>query len=185
MAGDDTITRTIHDVSQAAWFGGALMGAISIPATRRAAGDAQQGIRIADEAWTAWQPVSTTAIATHLIAGAGMTWANKGRLTAQAGAKRTTALKTGLTLAAMATDAWARRLGSALSDEVDRDTAGTAQPRPEADERADATRKRLRLAQWATVALTGAVVALGARMGEQQRPRNLVRGLTDRLGLAA
>lgn len=185
MAGDATLTRTIHDVTQAAWFGGALMGAVSIPATRRAVSDARQGVRVADEAWTAWQPISTTAIATHLVAGAGMTWANKGRLAAEAGAKRTTLLKTGLTFAAMATDAWSRRLGSALSDEAEQLPAGTAQPRTGSDERSDATRKRLRLAQWSTVALTGAVIALGARMGEQQRPRTLARGIAARLGLAA
>lgn len=185
MAGDTTLTRTVHDVTQAAWFGGALMGAVSIPATRRAAGDARQGVRIADEAWTAWQPISTTAIATHLLAGAGMTWANKGRLLSEAGAKRTTLLKTGLTVAAMATDTWARRLGAELSDDVERTADGPAQPRPEADERIDETRKRLRLAQWATVALTGAVIAVSARMGEQQRPRNLARGIADRFGLGA
>lgn len=185
MAGDNTLTRSIHDVTQAAWFGGALMGAVSIPATRRAVGDARQGVRVADEAWTAWQPISTTAIATHLVAGLGMTWANKGRLAAEAGATRTTLLKTGLTLAAVGTDAWARRLGADLSDEVEALPAGTAQPRTSADERSDATRKRLRVAQWATVALTGAVIALGARMGEQQRPRTLVRGVAERLGLAA
>lgn len=185
MASDSTFARTIHDVTQAAWFGGALMGAISIPATQRAAGDARQGIRIAEEAWTAWQPVSTTAIASHVLAGAGLTWGNKGRLAGQRGAPRTTALKTGLTVAAVATDRWARRLGAALSDDVEMATSGTAQPRPEADERRDATWRRLRLAQWATVALTGAIVAVGARMGEQQRPRNLARGIADRLRLAA
>lgn len=185
MAGDATITRTIHDVTQAAWFGGALMGAVSIPATRRAVDDERQGVRVADEAWTAWQPISTTAIATHLVAGLGMSWANKARLAAETGAMRTTALKTGLTLAAVATDAWSRRLGAELSDGTGALPTGSATARPEEATRRDATRKRLRMAQWTTVALTGAVIALGARMGEQQRPRSLARGIADRLGLAA
>lgn len=185
MAGDTTLIRTIHDVTQAAWFGGALMGAVAIPAAGRAVADERQGIRVAEEAWTAWQPISTTAIAAHLVAGAGMTWANKGRLAGQSGATRTTLVKTGLTLAAVATDAWSRRLGAALSDGVQASPGGTAQPRPERDERNDATRWRLRVAQWATVALTGAVIAVGARMGEQQRPRSLARGVAERLGLAA
>lgn len=185
MAGDNTLTRTIHDVTQAAWFGGALMGAVSIPAARRAVADERRGVQVADEAWMAWQPISTTAIATHLIAGLGLTWANKGRLAAEAGAKRTTLAKTGLTFAAMATDAWSRRLGAELSDEVDALPSGPATARPEYAERTDATRRRLRIAQWSTVALTGAVIAVGARMGEQQRPRSLARGIADRLGLAA
>lgn len=185
MAGDNTLIRTVHDLTQAAWFGGALMGAVSIPAARRAAGDDRRGIRVAEEAWTAWQPISTTAIATHLIAGAGMSWANKARLTTQGGATATTLVKTGLTVAAVASDVWARRLGAELSHATDDRPGGTAQPRPESDERTDTTRARLRLAQWATVALTGAVIASGARMGEQQRPRSLVRGLADRLGRAA
>lgn len=185
MAGDNTPIRTVHDLTQAAWFGGALMGAVSIPAARRAAGDDRRGMRIAEEAWMAWQPISTTAIAAHLIAGAGMSWANKGRLAAQAGATTTTLVKTGLTFAAVATDVWARRLGAELSDATDDRPGGTAQPRPESDERNDTTQRRLRVAQWATVALTGAVIAVGARMGEQQRPRSLARGLADRLGIAA
>jgi hypothetical protein len=41
--------------------------------------------------------------------------------------------------------------------------------------------RQLRLLQWVIPALTGAVLVLNARMGEQQRPTQATRGLLGRL----
>ena len=38
------------------------------------------------------------------------------------------------------------------------------------------TQRQLRLLQWAIPALTGAVLVLNARMGEQQRPAQVTKG---------
>lgn len=206
MAGDNTLIRSIHDLTQAAWFGGALMGAVAIDEAAATMPDAQSQVRASDAAWTTWQPISTAAIGAHLVTGLGMTYANKGRLAAQSGALRTTAIRTGLTLAAVAAEGCARRLGAKISqhepgaatDTPDTTTVGTtdtpgtttvgADDAPDTDSGSDdrdAMRRKLKAAQWSVVGLTGAVIALGARMGEQQRPRTLVRGVAERLGLAA
>lgn len=184
MAGDNTLVRSIHDLTQAAWFGGALMGAIAIDAAAKTMPDEAARVDAANAAWTAWQPVSTAAIATHLLAGLGMTYANKGRLAAQPGALRTTMVKTGLTFAAVALDAYARRLGAEVSEHEPVTSAeDPTAPAPVSDHRGS-LRRKLKAAQWGVVGLTGAVIVVGAQMGEQQRPRTLVRGIADRLGLA-
>lgn len=166
---DNTYLRVVHDLTQAAWFGGALMGAVSIDAAASAAD--RNATHIADAAWSSWHPISTTAIATHLVAGLGLTYANKGRIAAQREAATVTAIKTGLTLAAVGMEAYTRRLGRELSDQTD-DGSSTERSQRE---------RALRRSQWALVALTGAVIAVGARMGEQQRPTQLVSGIADRL----
>ena len=41
-------------------------------------------------------------------------------------------------------------------------------------------KQRLAILQWAVPALTGALVVLNAKMGEQQRPQNVVQGVVER-----
>jgi hypothetical protein len=43
--------------------------------------------------------------------------------------------------------------------------------------------RQLKVLQWVIPALTGAVLVLNARMGEQQRPAQVSGGLRDRLWL--
>lgn len=165
---DNTFVRSVHDLSQAAWFGGALMGAVAIEAAARAAPDPTA---VADAAWSTWHPVSNSAIVAHLVAGLGLTWANKGRIAGQRNAATVTAAKTGITLAALGVEAHSRRLGRELSETADEGSDVERQEREQA----------LRRSQWALVALTGAVIAIGARMGEQQRPSQFAAGIADRL----
>jgi hypothetical protein len=49
------------------------------------------------------------------------------------------------------------------------------------DEPVEAEVRRLRVLQWSVPALTGALVAMDAFMGEQQRPGQVVRGTLERL----
>ena len=44
----------------------------------------------------------------------------------------------------------------------------------------DGVKRRLALLQWVVPALTGTLVVLNARMGEQQRPQNVVQGVVER-----
>jgi hypothetical protein len=173
----DTALRVVHDLTQSLWLGGATMGAISIDAAASTAPDRTARIAGVDRAWRRWHKVSTPAIAAHLAAGLGLTIANKGRLVAQAGGSRTTALRTALTGVALASEVAARRTGARIGEQAER---------PEVDE--DALRslqRRLKVAQWATVVSTATMIGVGSRMSEQQRPRELVRGIASRLGIAA
>lgn len=181
---DDTVIRTVHDLTQAAWFGGALMGAVGVEAASRAVPDRRWRVGIADAAWSAWQPVSTTAIAAHLLAGMAMTYENKARLSSESGALKVTVAKTAVTIGAVAADAYARRLGAEVSRHADAAVSAT-EATASADEATETAQRRLRWAQWAVVGLTGAMIAIGARMGEQQRPTQLARGIAERFGLAS
>ena len=44
-----------------------------------------------------------------------------------------------------------------------------------------AAQRQLRLLQWAVPALTGALVVVSAQAGEEQRPSNVLDGLTSRI----
>ena len=65
--------------------------------------------------------------------------------------------------------AYARKLGEQIeqSDRAD-------------DREVVETRERLSTIQWAVPALTGAMLAIGARMGEQQRPTAVAEGVSRR-----
>jgi hypothetical protein len=48
-----------------------------------------------------------------------------------------------------------------------------------------AAQRQLRALQWAIPALTGALLVVNARMGEQQRPQSVLAGVLHRLNPAA
>jgi hypothetical protein len=85
MSQRNTIVRGLHDLGLGVWFGGSLAGAVAVngaaadvpaPATR---------LRVANAGWARWTPVNTAAIPVHLIGGAGLLRANRGRIAAQSG----------------------------------------------------------------------------------------------------
>lgn len=180
----DTALRIVHDLTQSVWFGGALMGAYALDEATSIAPDHASRIRGLDRAWTRWQKVSTPAIAMHLAAGVGLTLANRGRLSTQAGASRTVAIRTALTGVTLLTEMTTRRLGRRLGEHPPRIRTST-DPVDVIDETARDLQRKLAMAQWANVTATAAMVAVGSRMGEQQRPRELTRGIASRLRLAA
>jgi hypothetical protein len=119
------------------------------------------------------RPIQVAAIATQLASGAALTLANRKRVAGQRGVARTSAIRTGLTGAAIAMTVLAARTGRKVASESD----GEAEEQFETsgDER------RLRVAQWMVPALTGAIVVMDAFMGEQQRPNQVVRGALERV----
>lgn len=165
MSDQNTAARTLHDLGAAAWFGGALMGPVSLTGAAEATDDAAR-----DRGWDAWQPWKVAAIGAHVVGSLGLLWANKGRLAGQRGAMAVNTAKTGVFAAALGADVAAAKLGARYA---------TEQADGSAD--AEATHQQLRLAQAATAVLTGANVALGAKMGEQQRPSSVLSGVADRL----
>jgi hypothetical protein len=181
----DTAIRTVHDLTQAAWFGGALMGAVAIDEGARAVPDPTDRIEVADRAWSSWQRISTPAVLLHLAAGVGLTAANTARLVGQRGAASTTAVRTAVTLGAVASEVYARRLGRRVGAAAGAPVADTTTPTEGTDGELATVQRRLQRVQWLTVGLTGVMIALGARMGEQQRPTNVATGVLRRLGVAA
>ncbi len=185
MANDQTVVRIVHDLTGAAWFGGTLFGALSVDAASRKAPDPMTRLDVAEGAWTRWQRVSTPMILAHLIAGSVLTVGNRKRLAGQRGAGRTTTAKAAVTGLALCSELTSRRLGRQLGTRSSDPVAGSTTPSGPTPEPTARVQKRLRTSQRATVALTAANVALTARMGEQQRPGQLVRGIVGRLNPAA
>jgi len=58
---------------------------------------------------------------------------------------------------------------------------GGTEPRGDTPEDVAKAQRQLKVLQWVIPALTGAVLVLNARMGEQQRPAQITGGLLGRL----
>ena len=192
MAETNTLARSLHDLGLAAWFGGSLMGAVGLNGATQEVSNPTDRARVANSGWGRWTPVNAAAIGAHTIGALQLTRANKGRLVGQRGVGTASAIKTGLTAAALGATAYSRVLGQKVMEAEAREAqtalgadglpvtdATTPSPSTPADA-ADAQRQ-LKLLQWAIPLLTGAMLVVNARMGEQQRPTEVARGLVGRL----
>lgn len=181
MTRRSTLTRSLHDLGLAGWFGSVLLTAVS---ANRAVGDARDPddvARVTNGLWRRWRPANAALVAMHLVGGFGVLLSNRGRLAHQRGVGTATIAKTAVTLAAAGTSAYAAVLGERIDD------AGTV-PMQDATTPTGATpddvagaMRQLAVLQWAIPALTGVVIVLGALQGEQQRPMSVVAGTLDRL----
>jgi hypothetical protein len=178
---DNTVARTLHDLGLAAWFGGSLMGATGVNGAAAVVEDPTQRLRVANSGWARWTPLNLAGIAAHLAGGAVLTGANKGRLVGQPGVAAASTVKTALTLAALGTTAYARVLGKRLERAGDVPVEGGTTPNPATPEEVTRAQRQLTALQWVIPVLTGAVLVVNARMGEQQRPAQVTKGLVGRL----
>lgn len=121
----------------------------------------------------------------HLIGGVGLVLANRGRVAAQQGAGANTAVKTVLTVAAMASTAYSGVLGAHLARENDNTPVESATvPTSRTPNRIARTQQQLRVLQWVTPVLTAVLIVLGAQQGEQQKPAEIAKGVAVKaLGL--
>src|SRR5215216_4961115 len=182
MASDDnTIARTLHDLGLASWFGGSLMGAAGLNGAASVVEDPSQRLRVANSGWARWTPLNLAGIAAHLAGGAVLTGANKGRLAGQQGVAATSTVKTALTVAALGSTAYARVLGKKLERAGDVPVEGGTTPSPTSPDEVTRAQRQLTVLQWVIPALTGGLLLINARMGEQQRPTQVSKGLVRRL----
>lgn len=193
MSAPKTLARTLHDIGLAAWFGGSLMGAVGLNGASQEVGDPRERARVADAGWGRWTPVGATAIGAHLIGSLQLTRDNASRLAAQRGVGTAAAAKAALTLGALVTTVYARMLGQKVMDaeaaEAARDSAasegleveGATSPAPDTPGDVADAQRRLHRLQWAVPALTGAALVVNAKMGEQQRVTQQLRGLMSRV----
>jgi hypothetical protein len=178
---DNTVARTLHDVGLATWFGGSLMGAAGVNGAATVVEDPTQRLRVANAGWARWTPLNLAGIAAHLAGGAVLTGANKGRLAGQQGVARASMAKAALTVAALGATGYARLLGRKLERAGDVPVEGGTTPNPTTPEDVARAQRRLTALQWVIPVLTGAVLVVNARMGEQQRPTKVTQGLLRRL----
>ncbi len=181
MAATNTLSRSLHDVGLAAWFGGTLANAVALnPAAGKAADAASTG-RIANTGWDRWTPVNAAAIGAHLAGSVGELVGNRGRIATQSGVGTVSAVKTGVTVAALAATGYSRVLGRRVSAHHDVPAESGTAPHEQTPPEVAAAQRQLRVLQWVIPGLTGALVVVSAVAGEQQRPQKVLSGLAGRL----
>jgi hypothetical protein len=166
-----TSVRATHLVTNAAWFGGSLFGAVGLNPASREPDTERERVEVSGTGWERWGPVQGGAIALHLLTGLAIVADNRNRVAGHAPTTVTTVAKTLLTGAAVASSAAPNVYGKRLGD------ASGEDGHPRDPEVADDARGKLAWLQWTTPALTGAILVLDAQLGEQQRG---VAGLLDR-----
>jgi hypothetical protein len=177
----NTVIRSLHDIGAAAWFGGALMGAVALNGASNDLHDPTERSTIAADGWARWAPVNAAAIGAHLIGGAGLVLAHRDRVRGQAGVTANTAVKTGLTALALASTAYSGVVGAKLAKAGPVPAESGTTPSDATPDNIAKTQQQLRLLQWVTPVLTAAIIVLGAQQGEQQRPAQRLRGVAKKL----
>jgi hypothetical protein len=180
----NTVSRSMHDVGLAAWFGGTLANAVALNKAASEAGDASSTGAVANAGWDRWTPVKAAAIGSHLIGSVGQLIGNSDRLTAQQGVATMSVIKTGVTVAALAATGYSRILGRKVSQLHAVPAADGTTPTPGTPAEVASAQKQLTALQWAVPVLTGALVVISAVAGEQQRPANVLSGITRRFSAA-
>ncbi|UKA49824.1 hypothetical protein LFT48_20740 [Arthrobacter sp. FW305-123] len=176
MAGN-LVARSIHDLTAAAWFGGSLMGAIGLNGAAAEAKDPTERTRLSSKGWGKWAPVQTAAFAGHLAADLAIAWENKGRIAKQDSVASNTIYKTVVTLAGAAVTLYAGVVGKKVDELSEEGAEGATEPRAGASDELKSAQTQLKALQWAIPAFAAWVIILGAKHGEMQRPKNILKGL--------
>ena len=171
MTAYSTIVRATHVLTNAAWFGGSLAGAVALNPASRKGDDARERAQIADEGWRRWGPLQGGAIGLHLLSGIAILADNRRRVARHRPTTAAVILKTALTGTAVMVSAEAYRSGAELGDAMER-----AETDPAARDTARTLTQRMSWLQWATPVATAGLLMLDAYLGEQQRG---VAGLLD------
>lgn len=174
---DNLLARSIHDLTAAAWFGGALMGAVGLNGAAAEAKDPTERTRLSSLGWKKWAPVQTAAFGAHFLAGLPVLMDNKERVMKQDGVGGLTVLKLATTVAGAGVSLYAGVLGKKVDALSEEGSAGATEPRADASPELKAAQKQLKYLQWAIPVFAGAVIVMSAKHGEMQRPNNVLEGL--------
>ena len=180
-----TVARAMNDVGLAAWFGGSLMGAVGLNGAASQATNPAERTKVANAGWARWTPVNLGAIGAFTLGGLRLLQANKGRVAGQSGVGSAAALKAALAAGAAAATAYSRLLGQKMMDAGAVPAEGITEPSSATPEAVAKAQRQQKVLQWAIPALTGAALVVDARLGEQQRPSEVTRGVLARLNPAA
>ncbi|MDR6989136.1 hypothetical protein J2Y66_003651 [Paenarthrobacter nitroguajacolicus] len=176
MAGN-LVARSIHDLTAAAWFGGSLMGAIGLNGAAAEAKDPTERTRLSSKGWGKWAPFQTAAFAGHLASDLAIAWENKGRIAKQDGVASNTIYKTVVTVVGAAVTLYAGIVGKKVDKLSEEGAEGATEPRAGASEELKSAQTQLKALQWAIPAFAAWVIILGAKHGEMQRPKNILKGV--------
>jgi hypothetical protein len=174
----NTLSRSLHDLGLAAWFGGTLANAVALNPASAEAGSAKRTGAVANEGWDRWTPVNAAAIGAHLVGSVGQLRGNQRRVARQQGVAGMSALKTLLTVAALGVTAYSRALGGIVSQGGATPSRKATKPSRRAKAEIAAAQERLDQLQWVVPAITGALVVVSSFAGEQQRASEVLRGIS-------
>jgi hypothetical protein len=176
----DTVSRSLHDVGLAAWFGGTLANAVALNPASAEADTANGTGRVVNAGWNKWTPVNAAAIGAHLAGSIGELVGNRSRLVAQRGAGATALAKTGLTMAALAVTGYSRLLGRKVAEDASVPALSGTEAAASTPQDVAKAQKKLSALQWVVPALTGALIVISSLAGEQQRPGAVKKGILAR-----
>ena len=185
MSNRNTVWHSMHDLGLAAWFGGSLMGAVGLNGAANDLSNRYERAQVSARGWGRWSPVNAAAIGAHLVGGAGLLAANRGRLVAQQGVATMTLAKSVLTAAALATTAYSGVLGRKVAQAGPVPAEGSNVPAADTPAEVAQAQQQLRVVQWVIPVLTGALVVVTAFADEQQTMAEQRRGVVRRLVPAA
>ena len=177
----DTLSRSMHDVGLAAWFGGTLANAVALNPAAAQADSANASGAVANVGWDRWTPVNAAAIGAHLVGSVGQLIGNSPRVSGQKGVASMAVAKTALTAAALGVTAYSRVLGKKVSQNTSVPAASGTDPAAGTPQDVAKAQKQLQQLQWAVPALTGALVVISSYAGEQQRASEVKKGMVGRL----
>lgn len=177
MSQRNTVVRALHDVGLAAWLGGSLAGAVGINGAAAEVPEVKHRLLVASAGWARWSPVNLAAITAHLVGGAGVLYANKGRVAGQRGVGTSTATKLALTGAALGVTAYSGVLGRKLQEAGEVAVEGATEPSFDTPPEVAGAQRQLKWCQWAIPALTTGIAVTAAVEGEQQRPSQVLSGV--------
>ncbi|WFE39433.1 hypothetical protein [Micromonospora sp. WMMD998] len=182
MSERHTTLRSMHDLGLAAWFGGSLMGALGVNGAAARIDDTTQRLPVASAGWSRWTPVNAAAIGAHLAGAVGELVTETPRMARQSGVGKASAVKTALTVGALAVTGYSKLVGMRLERAGGPPVDGITQPNHHTPANVAASQRQMKMLQWAIPALTGALVVVTAYMSEQQKPTQVFRGMLDRAG---
>ena len=181
MAETNTIARTVRDLGLANWFGGSLMGAVGLNGSAGAVSDPEQRSRVPRAGWQRWTPLEAAGILAVVAGDTVLIASRPQHLAAQHGYARNLAIKLAINGAAVAATAGTWLLGRRLDRAGEVPVEGGTDPGADTPEDVARAQRQLKSLQWGIPLLTGAMLVLNARMGEQQRPTQVTGGLFRRL----
>jgi hypothetical protein len=177
----NTLSRSLHDVGLAAWFGGTLANAVALNPAAAEADTANGTGRVANTGWNKWTPVNAAAIGAHLAGSVGELVGNRARLAGQSGVASMSLAKTGLTVAALAVTGYSRVLGRRVAQEESVPALAGTEPAASTPDDVVKAQKQLSVLQWAVPVITGALIVVSSLAGEQQRASEVKKGFLARL----
>jgi hypothetical protein len=176
----NTLSRSLHDVGLAAWFGGTLANAVALNPAAAEAHQPHDSGAVVNVGWDRWTPVNAAAIGAHLVGSVGQVVGNRGRIAGQQGVASMALAKTALTAAALGVTAYSRVLGRRVSEHTRVPVESGTEPTTTTPPDVAAAQRQLALLQYAVPALTGGLVVLSAFAGEQQRASEVKKGVLAR-----